>query len=87
MELEDILSFGSPVVLFSLLAWIGRRELRSSSEKHKETDQRLRELETNRVTKADFNRLDAKIDDLGVQMNSQHSRIMQLLIEQKRDQR
>lgn len=87
MELHEFVGFGWPASLFGVLLWLGKRELNNNSKLHENAEKRIRALETDRVTKADFNRLDGKIDALSTQMNSQHSTMMQLLLEQKRDLR
>lgn len=87
MEPQDFIGLGWPAALFALALWMGKRELNNNSKFHESVEKRVRALETDRVTKADFNRLDGKIDALSTQMNSQHSTMMQLLLEQKRDLR
>lgn len=73
--------------LSGLFAWSARRNLaqldkgnETRDEAHKELSARVRILESNMATRADIDRLDRRLNDMGDTMNEQHGRILEALV-------
>ena len=69
------------------LAWVGNKHVQRDKEREKEThearealDARLRALESDRIVKADLNRVYDKVDSLGTELRAQNADTLEKLL-------
>lgn len=67
----------------AMFAWSAKRNVTHLDETHKNHDTRLQTLEKDRVTRSDVTEISERLNTINDNMNSQHAKILELLIKNK----
>lgn len=77
----------STAAAVAAIAWVGNKHVQQDKEREKEArhgrealDERLRALESDRIVKADLNRVYDRIDSLGSELREQNQNSLELML-------